>query len=480
MTSAKTDLDYVFNPRSIAVVGVSSDSSRVYLGTGYVKALIDAGYGGKIFTVGLSGGEIFGLPIHRDIMEIPGEIDYVITTIPAGSTLQLVRDCARKGVKVIHIFSSGYSEIADPAGKKLQSELLETARRANIRIIGPNCMGVYCPSAGLSFALEHPEQESFPRQSGPLGFIAQSGVYTSVFVKDAASRHAYCSKVVSYGNAVDLNESHFIEYMADDPATRIIGAYIEGIRDGDQFARVLKRAAGSKPVIIFKAGTTEAGRRAAASHTSSLAGSNKIWESLLKQSGAIQVYSVEEIVDVALLLLRCPPAKGRNIAIVGLGGGASVQSADEFSNAGFRVPALSPGIRKKMTDIFGNEVGRIFANPIDANVGDPHKFPQTIKVLSEWEEVDSLVVHLAFDGWSLGNRKIATSAFLEGMLNMGYHIPKPLVIALHSHSTVQSSRLALEVQDKLSQAGFPVYPSLGRAAAALARFSQYHTRLPMR
>lgn len=476
MASAYSGLDFIFHPRSIAVVGVSNDLSRLYPGIGYTKALLDAGFKGKIYAVGLSGGEIFGLPIYPSIADVPGDVDYVICTIPAAATPQLVQECGRKGVKAIHIFSSGYSEIADPAGKKLEAELLEAAQSGSVRIVGPNCMGVYCPSSGMTFSLEHPEQNPFPRKGGPLGFIAQSGVYTAVFVNDAASRYAYCSKAVSYGNAIDLNESHFLEYLADDENTEIIGAYIEGIRNGADFSRALKRAAAVKPVIIYKAGMTEPGTRAAASHTSSLAGSERIWASLLEQSGAIQVYGIGEVVDVSLLFLRCQPGRGRNVAIIGVGGGASVQAADEFSKAGLNVPRLTTEIRQRLADIYGNEVGRIFTNPIDVNVGDPQKLPKAVSVLAGWDGVDSLVLHLGFDGWSLANRKVGVAAFLEAMLNMERPADKPLVVALHSHSTSQGGLLASEVKSKLSEAGFAVYPSLDIAAAALSRFVRYHQR----
>ena len=467
-------LDYLFHPRSIAVAGVSGDEAKFSAGRRFVRSLLDYGFKGKIYPIGSGDGEVFDLKIYPSIKDIPGSVDYVISAIPVRSTPQLVADCATKGVRAIQFFTSGFSEIEDKAGEQLELEILRIARQGGIRIIGPNCMGLYCPVTGLSFSLDFPGQKGFPKRSGSLGLIAQSGGNSFYSVREAATRGVYFSKVISYGNACDLNEADFLEYLADDPETKIIAAYIEGLRNSPRFTTVLRRATKAKPVIVFKAGTTEIGTRIAASHTSAIAGSNVIWESFLKQAGAIQVYSIEEVVDVALLFSCGFNPKGRNTAVIGAGGGVSVQSADNCSNAGLTLPMLPTQVKRKLNDIYVTEAGRIFRNPVDiAPFTGSEVLLNAIKVIADCERIDLLIMHVAFDAWSLIDRNDVVKPYIEAMLNLTTVVNKPVAIALHSHATDEAKQLASEAQVKLSEVGFPVYPSVKRAATAISRFMQY-------
>ena len=238
MAMDKLDLDYIFNPGSIAVVGVSSDLTKFNAGRAYMQGLVNFGYKGKVYPVSPSGGEISGLTIYRNVKDIPNKVDYVIAVIPAKYAPKLVVDCAAKGVKAIHFYTAGFSEIEDQEGKKLESETLRTARRNNIRLIGPNCMGIYCPDTSLTFSSE----QELPKQGGPLGFFSQSGQNSVQCIQEGASRGVYFSKAISYGNASDLNESDFLEYFTYDSGTEIIVAYLEGVKDSPRFRRVLKKA----------------------------------------------------------------------------------------------------------------------------------------------------------------------------------------------------------------------------------------------
>ena len=311
----QSTIESLFHPRSIAVMGVSTDATRWNAGQRFVKALLESGFTGTVYPVNLDGNEIFGLKVYHSLREIPGAVDYVISAIPAENTLQLIADCGDKGVKAVHMFTAGFSETGERALGDLELAVASLARQRGVRIIGPNCMGLYCAKSGLSF------RTNFPRQSGPVGFISQSGGNTTYGVLEAAVRGVYFSKVVSYGNACDLNETDFLEYLTGDPETKIIAAYIEGVVDGRNFIEVLRRATAIKPVVIFKGGTTETGARTASSHTSAIAGSDRIWSTLLRQVGAFQVDSIEEMVDVLLLFTYMSPSKGRKAAVIGLGGG---------------------------------------------------------------------------------------------------------------------------------------------------------------
>ena len=460
-------LDYLFQPKSIAIAGVSADPTMWNTGRRLMGLLLDSGFKGKIYPINPNGGEVSGLRIYPSIKDIPGTVDYVISAIPARYAPQLVADCATKGVRAIHFFTAGFSETGNDDGERLESEMLRVAHQNGIRVIGPNSMGLYCPRTGLSFGL------NFPRQSGSLGLVSQSGAICIYGIREASRRGVHFSKVASYGNASDLNETDFLEYLTDDPETKIIAGYIEGVRNGSRFLRALKRATRVKPVITFKAGATEGGGRAATSHTGAIAGSNRIWESALKQAGAIQVQDVDELLDVALLFVLIAPPKGRNTAIFGMGGAASVLGADDCSNVGLTLPMLPAQVRQKLKDICTVEAGRFFQNPVDINVTtDSEMILRAVETIATCDEVDLLIVHMAFEA-ALMSTKEAFEPYIESVLRLGV-VGKPLAVVLHSFATAEAKQLASEAYTRLCDAGFPVYPSFRRAASAISRFIEYH------
>jgi acyl-CoA synthetase (NDP forming) len=220
-------------------------------------------------------------------------LDYAISCIPARPSIQIIPDCAAKGVKVLQLYTAGFSETGEEEGIKLEEELIREARKFGIRVIGPNSIGIHYPKGGLTFA-----RAKFSHTSGAVGCVVQSGGHAWNIVSSGSLRGILFSKVISFGNACDLNESDFMEYLADDDETKIIAAYIEGIKDGSRFKRAVKRAAQAKPVIMFKGGRTEAGKRDVSSHTGALAGSAQIWNVFFKQTGIIQVNNLEELIDV--------------------------------------------------------------------------------------------------------------------------------------------------------------------------------------
>lgn len=466
-------LDYLFNPQSVAVVGVSLDDSRFNSGRAYFLSLVESGFKGKLYPVNPSGGETRGFKVYPSVRDIPDNVDYVISAIPAEYTTQLVADCAAKRVKAIHFFTAGFSEIEDQLGERLEAELVEITKKNGIRIIGPNCMGIYCPKAGLSFSREFPGQLAFSGQTGPLGFMAQSGTNSIFCIDEAANRGVYFSKAISYGNAADLNESDFLEYLGDDPDTKIIAAYIEGVKDGPRFAKTLRKVAALKPVIIFKAGITESGTRAASSHTGSIAGSTRIWSTLLNQAGAIEVHSIEEIVDVAQLFLLAKPPSGKNTAIIGMGGGPSVQATDDCVNAGLAVPAFPLEVRQKLVESFHTVAGRIFRNPVDI----PFKaITTTVQIIAASDEIDLVIIHIPFDGWSLVDRRDFVNPAVETILEVRGVTAKPVVIVFHCQATELAKELGAKAHSRLNEAGFSIFPSISRAAAAIKRFIDYQAQ----
>ena len=334
-------LGYIFHPRSIAVAGASTNPLRWFINEFYIEPLLKMGYPGQVYAINPKGGEVMGLPVYRRLRDVPGTVDHVVSCIPAEQTLQLLEDCRHLGVKVVQLYSAGFAETGEQEGIELQRKLLEIARHSNIRLLGPNCMGIYCPTSRISFCV------NYPQETGPIGLISQSGSNTTYVIRSAVVRGLRFSKAISYGNACDINECDLLDYLADDPETKVIAAYIEGTAEGQRLRKVLTRAASAKPVVIYKGGYTEGGTRAASSHTGALAGADAVWDGFLKQVGAIRVHTVEEMVDMLVALLRMKPPQGLNTCVVGNGSGASVLATDEFERAGFRLPSMPPEIRKK-------------------------------------------------------------------------------------------------------------------------------------
>lgn len=470
----KPQLDFLFHPESIAIIGVSTNVEEPNAGQRFLRSLIKFGYKGNIYPVHPAGGELMGIKVYPNIKDVPGDVDYVISAVQARHTPQLIEDCAAKKVKVIHLFTSGYGEIEDEIGKHLEQEVLSKARKNNIRLIGPNCMGIYCPASGLTFAFDYPHQRALSADAGSFALVSQSGGNAIFCARDATSRGINFSKLISYGNAADLSECDFLEYLVEDDDTEIIGIYIEGIKDGPRFRRTLERAATSKPVIVYKGGNSETGVRACASHTSAMAGSNHTWQSLLKQVGAISVNSMDEIVDMALAFLKEPFPCGRNMVAIGTGGGVGVQTADSLSRENINLPILPKDIRAQLRELYGTEAGSSFRNPIDAPwSASAETHFKGVRIISDCDDIDGVIMHFPFDIWSIADRNEAISSFIEATIEAKQRINKPLIAVLYYCVTPDAKNLAFMAAERLVKAGVAVYPSMKRAARAINRYILY-------
>lgn len=462
-------LDSLFHPEAVAIVGVSNSPSNP-VRICYLESIQKFGYKGTIYLVNPNESSIMGLKCYPSIKDIPGPVDLVIVGIAARFCLGLLQECVEKGVKYVSFFTSGFSETGDEEGKRLEMEVLQIAKEGGIRILGPNCMGVYAPAQGLSFSSD------FPVQSGPLGFISQSGGNATYVVRAGAAVDIHFSKLVSYGNACDINESDILEYLSRDPETHIIGAYIEGVRDGRRFLRVLGEAARIKPVVLLKGGASEAGALTAVSHTSALAGSGQAWEAILRQANVIRVDSLDELIDVTLLLSHMPSPRGPNVGIVGIGGGASVLAADLCVKQGLTLPILPDDIKQELIKI-APVAGNIYTNPIDASqiVFHEKNFRRAVRLQAEWEEVDALILSLEMDmiGFPYDMRVPMIKEVVENMIKAAGETKKPIAIVTHACFTIRSITLQHELHRRCVEAGIPHFTSMERLVKALSKVIQY-------
>jgi len=465
-------LDYIFHPRSTAVAGTVPDSlNKFKLGNQFVKMLLEYGYKDPLYAVGTGEGEVGGIKIYQSISDIPGPVDYVITAVQSKYVLQLVEECGRKGVKVMHLFVSGFAEIEDKMGSELQEQMVSIARSYGIRIIGPNCMGIYCPESTLAFGM------NFSKKPGSVGYLAQSGGQCIIGIREANRRGIDFSKVVSYGNACDINECDLLEYFTEDPDTDIITAYIEGTNQGPRLLRALRRAADSKPVIVFKCADTGGGSQAAVSHTSAIAGSSLTWDAVLRQTGAIRVYNVQEMFDVVTVLQRCPEVTGLRTLVVGHGGGSCVQASDDCCRAGLTMPLLPSQYRQALMNIYRFDAGNIFKNPLDIN---PYwgidKAKEALAAVGIWEGVDLILLHSTPEQDPFVPRDFQFKIHTEALMAWGSVSPKPVVMAMNVNTAPGDDGLPEKAFQQMLDAGFAAFPSVARASTALVRAYGYYRR----
>ena len=465
----KTDvhpLDYIFHPRSIAVIGVSGKPRDWGGGNMFLSALQKFGFPGPLYPVNPNVEEVLGLRCYPSLSAIPDPVDHVISSIPAMGVLSLMDDAAAKGVQSIHFFTAGFRETGEQDRIDLEREVHERAKVAGIRLIGPNCMGLYCPSSGVSFGGD------FPKEPGNVAFISQSGLNSEDLVHSATLRGLRFSKVISYGNATDLDESDFFEYCTADPDTEIILAYIEGVKDGRRFQRALRAASAVKPVVILKGGLTDAGDRAARSHTGSLAGSPQIWEALCRQVGAVTVETLEELVDMGVTFRFLKPLKERGVAIIVVGGGSSVLAADAAERVGLKIPPLSEDVQAQLRP-FTPLAGTSLRNPLDTvALEDKDGLHKTVKIVGGSPDISSILILPRLDWWI--DRVPDVDAMVRGtvakMKEAADDSPVPVALALRVPENARIMGAFERFYECCAEAGLPVFPDFERALAAISRF----------
>ncbi|MCK9520339.1 MAG: CoA-binding protein [Dehalococcoidia bacterium] len=470
--SAQTlpELDFIFHPRSIAIAGVSAKEGAAFGGGGFVTSLQEIGFRGPIYLIHPTAPAIRGLKCYPRLTEIPDDVDYVISSVPARFVPQLLEDCITKNVKVLHLFTAGFTETGDAERAKMEQAVIARAREAGIRVIGPNCMGLYAPESRLAMM---PGQIAEP---GPVGMVSQSGMNAGEFVRYALPRGVRCSKVISFGNGADLKAADFFEYLADDPATEIIVAYLEGIQDGPRLAQAIRRAGGKKPLAILKSGRTEAGSRAANSHTASLAGSLQVFDGLTRQAGALRVESLEELVDVAVTFQFVKKLNGPNVVVIGGGGGASVLAADDLAAAGLQVPPLLPETQEALAKVT-HEAGTSIRNPIDTtSLWEAEGFEASMRACVEAPNADMVLMHTAFgmgpsarlgDPYARMRRQAATLGKLQEESGT------PIVVAVRESTTSEGFEQTQQFLELCSKEGIATFPNIARAARGLGRLLEW-------
>ena len=456
---------YLFNPSSIAIVGSFGAESKV--GSIFLKSLLEGGFEGRIYPVNQKLTEAMGLKCYPNTRDIPGKVELAIIATPVHTVLEIVESCIEKGVKIALIVGVGFAE-SGIGGKALESQIVKTAIAGKLRLVGPNTMGIYCPRSRINTLMP---VLKLPFDEGTVSFVGQSGWVSENFFLLGHERGLRFSKVIDSGNEGDLAAIDFIEYFLKDPGTKIIGTYIEGVKDGKDFVRRLRQAGVRKPIIVCKGGKTEAGSRSIESHTGSLAGSFAVFGAALQQSGIIMAQGIEELVDFAVAFVSPYLPQGNNIGLIVESGGAGTLAVDMCENQGLKVPNLEEQVKANIKEFLIELVPSVSAisNPVDL-IWPPyddergiHMLTQSLRVMSG--SVDTfLLITYYLSSFSPEN---SFGQFLDGIEKVREEIKKPILL-VPGYITDCPQRLV-----KCIQKDIPCFLTPERAVKAISALSRF-------
>jgi len=445
-------LDTFFSPQSIAVVGASREPEK--LGYSVLANIQEGGYEGRLYPVNPKADEILGLKAYPSVLEIPDPVDLAVIVIPYRFVPAVLKECGQKGIPSVVVISAGFRE-AGREGLERERELIETARKYDLRLIGPNCLGVIDTDTPLNatFAAGMPP-------GGPIAFMSQSGALGTAVLDIAMAGRIGFTKFVSLGNKADVSEIDLLEAWGDDPASRVILIYVEGVPDGQKFIQVARKVTRNKPVVAIKSGVTKSGSRAVSSHTGSLAGSEAAYKAAFQQAGIIRATSMEALFDCARAFAYQPLLPGNHIGIVTNAGGPGILATDALEHAGLRIPRLSRNTVEALTDYLPGAASA--ANPVDV-LGDAlaDRYERAIRLVLDDPEVDGLIVIVTPQAMT----EIEQTAHAVG--RMAQKSDKPVLGCFMGEARIEAG---IKV---LWQYGVPNYPFPERAAGALAAMRDY-------
>ena len=444
-------------PRSIAILGASKKPES--LSALAVRNLLDFGYGGKLYLVNPSGGELLGRKVYCDLLEIDDSIDLAMFYLPPMVVVDAIEACIRKGVRSVVVVSDGLEEPFEE-GKTITQKMLEVARRGGVRIMGPNSMGVINMQKRLSTSFVPMAQMN----EGGLSFIAQTGLFIGAALAWIANiQNVGISMSIDLANKCDIDEVDSLEYLREDPSTKVIGMHLEEVSDGRRFMEVAKRTSLVKPILAIKAGKTEVGARAIASHTGSLAGKDESYAAAFSQTGIIRVHDIEELADLAKGFIHLPPLRGRNIGVVTYTGGWGALAADLCDEFGLSIAHLSERSIQKVQDI--GPAWRKMTNPIDiwppTKVDTPETYRTAIRAVADDEATDGvLVLSPAVDSPVFDNLDVVRE-------EVARYKDKPIVTWAVGNIGGMKKAFSLMKEDCL------IFPTVRRAIRVLAGLYQY-------
>lgn len=453
-------MELFFKPKSVAVIGASGTPGK--LGYVIVKNIADSDFDGDVYPVNPKADEILGYKVYHALNEIPGDVDLVVTALPTPKiTVSAVEECAKKGVKAIIVESAGFAEIGGE-GKVFQQQIVEIAKKNNIRVMGPNCSGIVSRDIVTSI---YPMTKKVP--DGNVVLIGQSGLLAAGMASDIVENESLnINKVCSIGNKCDVNENDLLEYFGNQDDVDVISMYLENVTDGKNLTRIAREVAPKKPVIFLNGGRTEAGAKAAMSHTGSIASNSKIVNTAIRQTGMIQADDFTELKDFAKVFSTQPVPKGNRIAVITLAGSVGVVVSDLCAEHGLVLPKLTEGTTEKLKDLFDTPV----SNPVDlyfsvTKIGFTKTLETTFPDAFRDPNIDAAVVILA--GFEYTQEAVQKKIIQRIVKEVG----KPVVVCM----IVGYNRFKNVIMDELGKE-LPVFPSLISGVKALSKLCEYGIR----
>jgi acyl-CoA synthetase (NDP forming) len=467
-------LEAFFNPRSAAIVGATKkiDKAGHVIFKNFAENKTRGIFKGEVYPVNPNEESILGFKCYPSITEIPGELELVVIVVPAKIVPKIMEDAATKKVKVTIIISSGFREIGNI---ELEEQVTTTAKRAGIRVLGPNCLGVYYSKTGVD-TLFLPETKvlttgdevvATPRPlSGNIAIVTQSGAFGVAALDYLAGRQIGISKFVSFGNKCDVTESEMMHFLLYDRETRAILLYVEDIKHGREFLRIAKKVTLEKPIVALKAGRSAAGARAAASHTGAIAGSDKIYDAAFEQTGVIRAKDMEEFFDAGKALAMQPPALGINIGVLTDAGGPGIMAVDECELKGLTVERFPEETLQKFQKLKDQDVLPKFAatsNPVDltGSVTDD-MYDVAADIMFQDAEVDGIIL------LGLHHSPSLLEKYIDCVAKVAQRYSKPIVMC-----DIGETEMALYTRFRFDKLGIPSYPSPEDAARAMKALVSY-------
>jgi len=443
----KSDIKYLFEPRSFGVIGASSNPKKI--GFTIINNMVQGGFQGKIFPVNPNGGEILGHQVLKNIEEAPDEVDVVSIVVPAKFVLEAVKSCARKKVKFIQIISSGFSEVGN---NKEEEEIVRIAQENGMRVLGPNIFGLYSAKSSLNSTFS-----GSGINPGGVAILTQSGALGIAMIGKTKVNNIGLSTIVSIGNKCDLDETDLLDYLVPQKETKVILMYIEGVKNGEKLIEALKEATAKKPVIVIKSGRSARGAMAAASHTGSLAGSDEVFEAIMKQCGVIRAETLEEAFNWAKFLASNPFPKGDQAVIVTNGGGVGVMATDaseKYQVELYDDQEILKETFEPVTPSFGS-----FKNPVDITGGaNSEDYTSALTAPAESKEMDATIAlyceTATFDSENL-------SSMIKETYQKHLKAQKPITYAIVGGETVENSIVDLRKEN------IPVFGDVDQAVSCL-------------
>jgi len=444
-------LETLLYPKAVAVIGVSRNPEKV--GHAVLANLVNGGFKGTIVPVNPGTDEILGLKCYKSLDEYKNPIDLGIIVVAGKYVKDALRSCLEAGAKSIIVITAGFKEVG-AAGAKAEQELVEMCQAHGARMVGPNCLGVLNTDHHMNatFAPSVPPP-------GKISVISQSGALCVAILDWAADQKLGLGKVISFGNKADLSETDFIQALAEDKATNVIAGYLESIKEGDKFLRVAEQAASIKPVVILKVGITQAGAKAASSHTGSLAGADIAYGAAFKRAGVIRAENFEALFDYASAFAMQPLPKGERVAIITNAGGPGIMAADAAEGLGLKMVSPSPASDAKLRTFL--PAAAAFGNPVDViGDADPDRYAKAFEVMQEDEKIDAILVVVT-------PQNMTRPLELAEKLAAAHRGQKPVLAAFMGGTEVAAAK------EKLMALGIPNYPSPDRAITALRAMCDY-------